>query len=49
MRAMADRRLFPAVDIEASGTRKEEILLAPQELAIVRRLRKALQSLDSTQ
>lgn len=49
LRAMADRRLFPAVDIDSSGTRKEEILLAPEELAIVRRLRKALQALEPTQ
>jgi transcription termination factor Rho len=49
LRAMADRRLFPAVDIDSSGTRKEEILLAPDELAIVRRLRKALQALDPMQ
>src|SRR5262245_30972551 len=49
LRAMADRRLFPAVDVDASGTRKEEILLNPQELAIVRRLRKALQSLEPMQ
>jgi transcription termination factor Rho len=49
LRTMADRRLFPAVDIDSSGTRKEEILLAPDELAIVRRLRRALQGLEPMQ
>jgi hypothetical protein len=34
----------PAIDIDPSGTRKEELLLAPDELAVVRRLRKAPQS-----
>jgi transcription termination factor Rho len=48
-RRAAERRVFPAVDIEASGTRKEEILLAPDELAIVRRLRKVLSARDLQQ
>ena len=34
-RKLADKRVFPAVDVDASGTRKEEILMAPDELAIV--------------
>jgi transcription termination factor Rho len=46
-RRIAEKRVFPAIDIDQSGTRREEILLAPDELAIVRRLRKALQSRDS--
>jgi transcription termination factor Rho len=41
-RRIAERRVFPAIDIDPSGTRQEEILLAPDELALVRRLRKAL-------
>jgi transcription termination factor Rho len=45
-RRIAERRVFPAIDIDPSGTRKEEILLAPQELAIMRNLRKALHTLD---
>lgn len=49
MRTMADRRVFPAVDIESSGTRKEELLLAPDELTLVRKLRKALHSMDPQQ
>ena len=32
-RKIADKRVFPAIDIDPSGTRKEEILLAPDELA----------------
>jgi len=43
-RGLAERRIFPAVDIEASGTRKEELLLAADELTLIRRLRRALQS-----
>ena len=46
-RKIADKRVFPAIDIDPSGTRKEEILLAPEELAIVHKLRKVLHSLDS--
>jgi transcription termination factor Rho len=46
-RKIADKRVFPAVDIDASGTRKEEILLAPEEYAIVIKLRKVLHSLES--
>ena len=47
-RKSADKRVFPAVDIGQSGTRKEELLLAPDELAIVHKLRRALHSQDST-
>jgi transcription termination factor Rho len=43
-RALAARRVHPAVDIAASGTRREELLLAPAELTAVRGLRRALQS-----
>ncbi|HEU4426953.1 MAG TPA: transcription termination factor Rho [Pilimelia sp.] len=46
-RKIADKRIFPAIDIDPSGTRKEEILLAPEELMIVHKLRKVLHSLDS--
>ena len=48
-RRLADRRIFPAVDIEASGTRREEILLAPDELKVIWKLRKVLHALDSQQ
>ena len=46
-RKIADRRTFPAIDIDPSGTRKEDILLSPEELAIVHKLRKVLHALDS--
>jgi transcription termination factor Rho len=46
-RKIADKRVYPAIDIDASGTRKEELLLAPDELSIVQRLRKALHAVDS--
>ena len=47
-RKLADKRIFPAIDIDASGTRKEEILMSPEELRIVLQLRRALHALDST-
>jgi transcription termination factor Rho len=46
-RKLADRRLFPAVDVDPSGTRMEEILLAPDERAVVTRLRKALSAMGN--
>ena len=46
-RKLADKRIFPAVDVDASGTRKEELLLAPDELQIVWKLRRVLHALDS--
>ena len=45
-RKIADKRVFPAIDIDQSGTRKEELLLAPEELAITYKLRKVLASLE---
>ncbi|WP_320784475.1 transcription termination factor Rho [Streptomyces sp. CRN 30] len=45
-RALAERRLFPAVDIVPSGTRREELLLSAGETAAVRGLRRALRSRD---
>jgi transcription termination factor Rho len=48
-RKLADKRVFPAVDIDASGTRKEEILLGAEELAIVWKLRRVLHALDQQQ
>jgi transcription termination factor Rho len=49
LRALADRRIFPAVDVESSGTRREELLLDPEELVAVRRLRRALHTMDGQQ
>ncbi|MDI9886288.1 transcription termination factor Rho [Streptomyces sp. HNM0645] len=48
-RKLADKRIFPAVDVDASGTRKEEILLSGEELAIVWKLRRVLHALDQQQ
>jgi transcription termination factor Rho len=48
-RRLADKRIFPAVDVDPSGTRKEEILLSPEELKIVWTLRKVLHALDPQQ
>ncbi len=48
-RKLADKRIFPAVDVDSSGTRKEEILMAPDELKTVWKLRRVLHALDSQQ
>jgi transcription termination factor Rho len=41
-RAMVDKRIFPAINVEKSGTRKEELLLHPDELSRVWILRRAI-------
>ncbi|MER6123904.1 transcription termination factor Rho [Streptomyces sp. NPDC001795] len=48
-RKLADKRIFPAVDVDASGTRKEEILLGAEELNVVWKLRRVLHALDQQQ
>jgi len=48
-RSLADKRIFPAVDVNASGTRREEILMAKDELSIVYKLRRVLGALDQQQ
>ncbi|MDN5796166.1 MAG: transcription termination factor Rho [Intrasporangium sp.] len=48
-RELANRRIFPAVDVNASGTRREEILLASEELKIMWKLRRVLGALEATQ
>jgi len=48
-RKFADKRIFPAVDVVASGTRKEEILMGTEELSIVWRLRRVLHALEPQQ
>ncbi|MGN7703251.1 transcription termination factor Rho [Cellulosimicrobium sp. 22601] len=48
-RNLADKRIFPAVDVNASGTRREEILLSPDELKIVYKLRRVMGALDQQQ
>ncbi|MFF3347120.1 transcription termination factor Rho [Streptomyces sp. NPDC002779] len=46
-RDLAFRRVFPAVDLNPSGTRREELLLSPAELTAVRGLRRVLQGKDA--
>jgi len=48
-RKLADKRIFPAVDVDASGTRKEEILMGPEELQITWKLRRVLHALEMQQ
>jgi transcription termination factor Rho len=48
-RRLADKRIFPAVDVDASGTRKEELLMSNEELKIVWKLRRVLHALDQQQ
>ncbi|GAA4751054.1 transcription termination factor Rho [Actinomycetospora chibensis] len=48
-RKLADKRIFPAIDPDPSGTRKEELLLSPDEMAVTHRLRRVLAALDSQQ
>jgi transcription termination factor Rho len=48
-RELAEKRLFPAVDVDASSTRKEEILLGADELKIVWQLRRVLHALEPQQ
>ncbi len=48
-RQLADKRIFPAIDVEASGTRREELIMGRQELDIIWKLRRALSGLDAQQ
>jgi transcription termination factor Rho len=48
-RELADKRIFPAVDVDASGTRKEDLLMTPEELRIVWQLRRVLHALEPQQ
>jgi transcription termination factor Rho len=48
-REFADKRLFPAIDAVSSGTRREELLMSKEEMAIVWKLRRVLSSLDGQQ
>lgn len=48
-RKIAERRVFPAVDVNPSGTRKDELLLGPDEFAVVHKLRRVLSGLDPHQ
>jgi transcription termination factor Rho len=48
-RQLADKRIFPAVDVNASGTRREEMLLGVDEVKVTWKLRRALAGLDTQQ
>ncbi|KIZ14096.1 transcription termination factor Rho [Streptomyces natalensis] len=48
-RKLSDKRIFPAVDVDASSTRKEEILMGSDELSVVWKLRRVLHALDQQQ
>jgi transcription termination factor Rho len=45
-RSLSEKRLFPAINVDASGTRKEELLMPAEELALVIKLRRVLHALD---
>lgn len=45
-RAAAEQRIFPAINIHASGTRKEELLLSPEELPKIHKMRRALAGME---
>ncbi len=45
-RQLVDRRIFPAININKSGTRREELLLDPKELELAYRLRKVLSEMN---
>ncbi len=48
-REFADKRIFPAIDVDASGTRREELLMGKEELGIVWNLRRVLSGLEGQQ
>ena len=48
-RHMADKRIFPAVDVNASGTRREEMLMGVEETKVMWKLRRALAGLETQQ
>lgn len=48
-REYADKRIFPAIDVEASSTRREELLMGREELSIIWKLRRVLSGLEGQQ
>ena len=48
-REFSEKRIFPAIDVDASSTRREELLMGKEELAIVWKLRRVLSGLDNQQ
>jgi len=45
-RKLADKRIFPAIEIDKSGTRKEELIMSPEEAKVVWKLRRVIHALD---
>jgi transcription termination factor Rho len=48
-RDLAEKRLFPAIDLASSGTRRDDLLMSSDEYAAVGKLRRALASVDAQQ
>ena len=48
-RELAEKRMFPAIDVNASGTRREELITDPQELPIIYRLRRLFGGMEAEQ
>ena len=48
-REYAEKRIFPAIDVDASSTRREELLMGREELGIIWKLRRVLSNLDGQQ
>ena len=48
-RSLSDKRIYPAINIEASGTRKEDLILHPDELPRIWSVRKALNGMPSSE
>ena len=48
-RHLADKRIFPAVDVNSSGTRREENLMSPEERKVMWKLRRVLSGLEQQQ
>lgn len=48
-RKLAEKRIFPAIEIERSGTRKEELILEPEEAQMIWKLRRVLHTMDPSQ
>lgn len=48
-REFADKRIFPAIDVDASSTRREELLMSKEELNVIWRLRRVLSGLEGVQ
>jgi transcription termination factor Rho len=46
-RDLADKRIYPAIDVDATSTRREEILVSKEELAVMWKLRRVISALDS--